>query len=359
MKRFLILCILVSLFTQACSSHNQDTYDQIEQPLFSYSLVANDKIEITGINDRMLKSVELPTHINGYEVIGISDRAFRRNQFLESIVISQGIEYIGMFAFEHSAIRSVHFDENSNLKSIGLKAFFGAKELMVINLPQGTEIISSYAFAHTDHLRSLYIPKSVTFIGSNIILESGVEDIVFEDDSQLSTLSRLAFKDATRLKALSIPNGVTILNDYLFQGATSLMEVDLPETLEQIGYGTFQYTVCLGEVIIPESVKVIKTRAFSESGIEKIMFHEDSKLTSIDQFAFYNSKDLAYIIIPESITHIGYAAFSQTNAILYFLIDQPLDSFEDGWNLDDNKVYWLSEWHFNNEHIPEPNLEND
>ena len=95
-------------------------------------------------------------------------------------------------------------------------------------------------------------------------------------------------------------------------------------------------------LIIPESVKEIKTFAFIYSKYENIVL--SNGLEKIDSEAFKDCKNLKEVVIPKSVEHIGYHAFT------YGTIYCEAESKPEGWNQyfagDGVKVYYANEWEY-------------
>lgn len=95
-------------------------------------------------------------------------------------------------------------------------------------------------------------------------------------------------------------------------------------------------------LIIPESVKEIKTFAFIYSKYENIVL--SNGLEKIDSEAFKDCKNLKEVVIPKSVEHIGYHAFT------YGTIYCEAESKPEGWNQyfagEGVKVYYANEWEY-------------
>lgn len=115
-------------------------------------------------------------------------------------------------------------------------------------------------------------------------------------------------KSDKNTKEITIPEGVTSIEDYAFYGS-AVEKVNLPKSLINIGLEVFSGCKALTSVEIPENVKTIGSGAFSYSGLEKIYLPEG--LESIEGSAFAYSP-LKRIYIPESVVRIGSFAFEMT-----------------------------------------------
>ena len=105
--------------SQSKESESEDTAPSHIEPHFTYATEGNSAT-ITGYtgND---ESLVIPSYIDGYKVVNIADSAFS-SQALKRVIISDGIENIGWFAFYACpSLSSVTIP--SSVKSIGHSAF--------------------------------------------------------------------------------------------------------------------------------------------------------------------------------------------------------------------------------------------
>ena len=124
-------------------------------------------------------------------------------------------------------------------------------------------------------------------------------------------------------------------------------ETIIPNWVNIIGGGPYNSFYNLHQpkaktLIIPDSVKEIKTFAFIYSKYEKIVL--SNGLEKIDSEAFKDCKNLKEVVIPKSVEHIGYHAF--TYGTLYC----EAESKPKGWNQyfagENVKVYYANEWEY-------------
>ena len=63
--------------------------------------------------------------------------------------------------------------------------------------------------------------------------------MTFGAESQLATLGKAAFKGCSKIKYLSLPNGVTTLGESVFAECTSIVTAIMGENMAQIGSKAF------------------------------------------------------------------------------------------------------------------------
>ena len=102
----------------------------------------------------------------------------------------------------------------------------------------------------------------------------------------VKVIEKEAFKDATSLEKVVIPEGVEIIGAHAFENCTALKEVVIPSTVKEIPESAFKNCDALEEIVIPDTV------------------------TKINANAFYSCDSLKKISIGRGVTYIGREAFS-------------------------------------------------
>ena len=109
---------------------------------------------------------------------------------------------------------------------------------------------------------------------------------------------------------MSIPNSVSIIDEWSFASCNSLLKIDLPNSIRQIKYAAFAYCTGLTEVIIPNSVTEIGQYAFEKcTGLKSITVGDS--VTYIASYAFSGCTSLISATIGKSVTGIHAHAFNE------------------------------------------------
>ena len=195
------------------------------------------------------------------------------------MVIPSGVVAIGPHAFqEQTTLTSITFSGSSNLKSIGVNAFFGATGLTSVVIPNGVTSIGDTAFYGTSSL------TSVTVEGN--------------DTSPPLNIGHGAFYNAIKLTSISIPKNVTSIGNNAFDTTTSLTSVTFAEgsLLTSIGNSAFAYAPKLTSITIPENVESIGTNAFeAATSLASIYFLGNAPSVGTDAFSGITTEIKAYI----------------------------------------------------------------
>ncbi len=202
---------------------------------------------------------------------------------IRKVVIENGVTGIGAGAFWGCGVLSVEI--SASVTTIGNSAFRGSS-LISVTIPSGVETIGDSAFQACENLSSVTISEGVRTIGQNafrscvsltaIALPASIEEVGAAAFLQCQALTSAVFAAGSKRVQLG---------DNMFMGCYYLSRVTLPKSIDRIGEGMFQKCIMLAGVEIPQGAGSIEASAFASSGVTTV-------------------------IIPDSVTTIGTAAFS-------------------------------------------------
>ncbi len=121
--------------------------------------------------------------------------------------------------------------------------------------------IKTQAFERHEKIRSIYIPKSITKIGSNAFYCSTLTTVRFASGSQLEDVGYQAFRE-TKLTQVTLPEGTKTVGEYAFAFAP-ITSASLPSTVEKIDKHAFWECSSLKEVTVLSSDVEICEAAFT------------------------------------------------------------------------------------------------
>lgn len=138
----------------------------------------------------------------------------------------------------------------------------------------------------------------------------------------VTSIDSLSFKSCENLKSITIPETITSIGDnafYLCRNLSSIYfnAVDMNDLNEnsKVFHRVGEYVETIN-ITIGNSVTKIPAYLFNMYSLNNtpvsITFEEDSICTTIGEGAFKDCRDLTDIIIPVSVTNIGYQAFKGT-----------------------------------------------
>ncbi|MBR5173527.1 MAG: leucine-rich repeat protein, partial [Clostridia bacterium] len=210
-------------------------------------------------------NIVLPSTVNGLSVtaVGVSDAttSLISTSQIKTLTIPASVKSIGNNAFSGcSGLTNIYFEENSQLETIGARAFANCTALPSVEIPKSVITLGEQAFS---------MPKE----GNGSLAE-----VTFEEGSQLKTIGNYAFSSCIQLTTIEIPENVTTITygafenctsldtvtfagdkvtyfgSAIFYGCTSLKNIDIPSTLTTLGKQAFRDCTSLESVVIPAGI---------------------------------------------------------------------------------------------------------
>lgn len=179
------------------------------------------------------------------------------------------------------------------------------REMILVELPAGITEIPAEAFYGCSALRNVFMGDKVTVIGEEAF--SGCNRLRnFELPDSVTTIGAEAFKGVT-LENFKLPKSMTTIGEMAFAGCYLRTDcLEIPAGVTEIAYSAFVNCWNVRELILPDTVTTIGYYAFAGAGITELT-------------------------IPASVKDIGAYAFDNNNIkTLVFLGDQPFmyDAFD-------------------------------
>ena len=179
-----------------------------------------------------LESVTLPT---GITKIAKSMFWGCKKVVIENLSECTQLTTIGQSAFQDTV--SLVFTLPDTVTTIEKSAFQSAFKnggSITINPTSQLQTIGDYAFHDSRKLGAIYIPSTVTTIGSyafgQLYALTSVENL---ENCQVTTIPDNAFKSCIKLKSIKLPKGLITLGD-AFGNCSDLTQMYLPDTLTSI-----------------------------------------------------------------------------------------------------------------------------
>ncbi len=153
-----------------------------------------------------------------------------------------------------------------NAASYSKSAFANQTNTKYVGLPSTFKLIGSWAFRSeysVGHVEYCNIPASVTEIGEGVWYYGALKELIFPENSELTTIGASAFIQCSFTEAI-LPVGVTTLGKQAFQECTKMTYCDLGKTsITEINTSTFNKCSALETLVIPATVTHVYSSAFA------------------------------------------------------------------------------------------------
>ena len=186
--------------------------------------------------------------------------------------------------------------------------------------------------------KSYYVHYCSYFASGELVIPSTYNGL------PVTRIGNSAFSDCTSLTSVTIPDSVTSIGNEAFLGCRNLTSITIPDSVTSIGSSAFRNCTNLTSVTIPDSVTSIGDWAFdntayynnSSNWVDGVLYIGNHLIDAkkindnyiikdgtktIADIAFYYCTSLTSITIPNSVTSIGYAAFTGCRSLISINVD--------------------------------------
>lgn len=222
-KRYFFVFSLIAVMLMLCGCSD-----------FEYE-VHEDYAEIIKYNGKS-EEVVVPSDIDGIKVTKIYPGAFIRNKSIKSVVLPDGIEYIGNSAFSGCS-KLISISLPNSLTFIGAYCFSDCKMLEYINIPDKVESIGKYGFCRCYNIKSVRLPETLSYLGGSVFSDCISLEAV-QINAEIAIPER-AFYNCFGLKRVLISERVLSIGNEAFYNCTQLSELELSDNLQNEEIDTF------------------------------------------------------------------------------------------------------------------------
>ena len=316
----IILALLLSFTVIACDDNSSDGESAKTTGDFVYELETGTKENAEGEDEEYEYYKITGYTITSEDALKMAQGDFSSVSSKRDIVIpneyeGKPVEEIASMAFADQIIlKSVKFEENTNVKTIGLGAFSGCLNLQKIeNLPfigksedaVGEERVMGHLFG------SASSSDKNTVVTAKVYNEVEEASITFNVPTALNTVTtnsaivpECAFYGFTMLENVTI-NNATEVGASAFSGCSAIVSIALPK-VEYIYDSAFSNCTAL-QVVDLEGNTVLK--------------HIGDKAFSGCSYFGYNyvveTESALTFVVPDTVTYLGQGAFSSCSLLKY------------------------------------------
>ena len=219
-------------------------------------------------------------------------------------VIKDGTKVIGNYCFSglnrNGCERITRVFIPDTVVQIGLFAFYNCKGLTSIDIPESVRYIDNSAFGNCVNLSKINVNTSkLSYVGQTIVYNTAFfyDENNWQDD--VLYLKTAALCGKTTITNLKLKKGTEIVADYAFACNDNIVSVSLPNSLRIICQLAFDDLHSLPSIALPDGLEYIANNAFDGCDL----------LTEID--------------IPSSVNYIGLFAFNRTDNLEKLIIRNP------------------------------------
>ncbi|KAK8871282.1 hypothetical protein M9Y10_006999 [Tritrichomonas musculus] len=254
-------------------------------------------------NSTQIKSIQFPTDS---ELRSIGEKAFY-NSSLESICIPSHVTHVGESCFACCKnLKSVKFAQNSEIKKIK-KFVFSNSSIESLSIPSGICEFEDFWCSDVMNLTNIQIIENeiqnVSFFDGKLIVGKSDKNNEFFD------VLVFASRD---IDSCQIPSFIKVIAPYSFEGCKQLKTVEFAENSQLTNIEKFSFHMSsIQSISIPKNAKKIGESAFNScKQLKKVDFQVDSELVFIEKEAFSQSS-IEKVFIPKKVTQISENSFYQ------------------------------------------------
>jgi hypothetical protein len=228
-----------------------------------YDVLQDKVIQVTG--DFEFQTIRAEAFLNdtNFDTLAVRNEAGDIISPLHEIYFSDGIRSLEKSIFKNTATKKVSM--GPLLRTLPTEIFADNPQLTAVDFsrrpsPESGKTYSfltveSRAFRNATALTSLTLPDTTTTISDEAFVGSGL--VSFVVPPLVNTINSYTFKDNVNLASVTFPEGLLTIETHSFANCTSLTTLDLPESIKIIHEQAFVGTTNLTTVNIPNTPGVV------------------------------------------------------------------------------------------------------
>lgn len=353
--------IIDSEVKESESNLDDTIFESKEENIEQASLYETDELQILGTN--IIKSgtcgaldngenIKWELTVGGHLTISGSGETanysypnytpwYSERNIITSVTVSDDITKLGDNLLNGLNITTAEIP-NSVLE-LGNAVFSGCKNLIKITVSSGNSAFVSDNGILFNHNKTALIAYPAGITNSEYVVPNSVTNIYSN-----------AFAWNTNLQTVSLPNNgnYTFINGNMFYGCSRLKSISIPEGVTGMGINVFTSCSSLENVFIPSTMVTFNSTFANLGSLQTILFAKASKLTALPDSFATNCTSLRSIELPTNIEQIGDKAFMGSGLqTLTFesdgvsnLTSIGVNAFNNNYGQSDNTSLMTLEW---------------
>ena len=284
---------------------------------------ATTNADATGYVSTYRGDVVIPAQVSynlqTFKVTQVGDLAMFNNQGLYTLVLPEGISYIGNQAFSH------------------------CYSLYDMNIPSTVFRIGDYAFEYCEDLTSVTLPASLGDMGDGVFQQCfglteinvdeaneeyvSIDGVLYSGKGSASGIYLLSYPGGKKVKSFVMPDNVHGIDDYALSANRYLESITLGSGLKTIPQLTFSECESLAEINVVdgnESFKSTDGVLFDAEGDKLIQYPAaragiayelPEGVVTVGNASFYNARNIKEITLPSSLQLVEELSFYLANNI--------------------------------------------
>lgn len=230
------------------------------------------------------------------DLTSIGGRAFYDCSHIHSITIPQNVVKIGGDAFTDSAIDTVTWDAYNYPSPLSYNNPFYDIRSQIKDFTFGNSIdtVPSYLCNGMNNLISVTLGSNVKVIEKSSFSGCSKLSSIINNSNILTEIGQFAFSGCSSLSSVTIPLGVSVIEESTFSSCTALSQIELHNGIRSIRSNAFNGCASLSSIIIPESVDSIYKQAFYACAFSSLTIPQS--VSYIDESAIDKCISLSSIV---------------------------------------------------------------
>ena len=312
MKKILAILLagLLALCVTSCGDEKEDEDKQNEtvsaeqnyieetasKGKFEYALNDEGDYEIIKYEpySATISDVTLPNEINGRDIVGIAENAFKAENSIKSVTVPSTYKYISDYAF-YDCDSLVEITLPSALEVIGKGAFESCDLLASFKMPSNVKEISEFTFKDCKALTALDLSNIMKIQKGAFLNCSALESLTVSDKIEYATkeafygCDKLIYNEEAELLYLGNDSNKTVL--LVSPKSLNVTTCEVSATTKVIADAAFSNCTSLTTITLADSVKTVNGTSFA--GCTELSYNES------ENGLYLGTKENPYMVLIE------------------------------------------------------------